>query len=81
VPTVRTGATWKFSNPWIKQTEEGDIAFCNTTTEDEDEFQSDNCRSKGIKGYILLFLHRYALRLAGPSSCLLYRKTVPSQAG
>ena len=30
---------------------------------------------------LLLFLHRYALRLAGPSSCLLYRKTVPSQAG
>jgi hypothetical protein len=30
---------------------------------------------------ILLFLRRYALRLAGPSTFLLYRKTVPSRAG
>jgi hypothetical protein len=30
---------------------------------------------------LLLFLRRYALRLAGPSTFLLYRKTVPSRAG
>jgi hypothetical protein len=36
---------------------------------------------KRVKGDILFFLHRYALRLAGPSTFLLYRKTVPSRAG